>query len=88
MAGKGTGSKAPPVLKDGVIYSTWKHELEAWIILTDTPKEKQAIQIYLTGLEDQYRDLISKIPISELNDENGVTVLTDTLEAYCEADKL
>ena len=41
------GAKAPPVLKDGVVYSTWRHELEAWQLLTDLAVEKQAIQIYL-----------------------------------------
>ena len=81
------GAKAPPVLKDGVVYSTWRHELEAWQLLTDLAVEKQAIQIYLYGLEGQFRDLISKIPIRTLNAQNGVKALLDKLDEFCVADK-
>ena len=81
------GAKAPPVLKDGVVYSTWRHELEAWQLLTDLAVEKQAIQILLYGLEGQFRDLISKIPIRTLNAQNGVKTLLDKLDEFCVPDK-
>ena len=80
-------SKAPPILKDGVIFSTWRHELDAWVLLTETPKAKQAIQIYLNSLEGKYRELVSKIPIADLNKETGVKTLVDKLSVFCEQNK-
>lgn len=85
MAGK--FSKAPPVLKEGVSYRKWLHELEAWQLLTDTEVKKQAVQIYLYGLEGQYKDLISKVAITELNRDNGVKTITDKLDLFIKEDE-
>ena len=78
-------TKAPPVLKDGGSYAKWKHEVAAWQILTDLPKEKQAVSLFMYGMEGTCQDLISKLPISDLNKEGGVKLITDALDIYCEA---
>ena len=76
-------SKAPPVLKEGSVYAVWLHELSAWELITDIAKSKQAVHVYLYGLEGQYKDLISKIPIADLNTEGGLKVITDKLGGFC-----
>ena len=70
-------SRAPPVLKDGGDYLKWKHELDAWCILTDVAVEKQALSVSLYGLEGKAKDLIGKLPIKDLHTTGGVKLITD-----------
>ena len=86
MAGK-TSSRAPPFLKEGDSYSMWKHKLLAWEILTDLPKEKMGIAVYLNGLDESYQKIVSKIQIADLNEEDGLKTLLKQLDKYYESDK-
>ena len=79
-------TKAPPVLREGVPYAGWLHDLSAWEIITDTDPEKQALQVYLYGLEGRYKDLISKIPVEKLKKAGGIKVITDKLGPFCAED--
>ena len=80
-------NKGPPVLKEDRSYSQWKHELSAWVLLTDLEKKKQGIAVYLNGLEGKYKELISKLPIADLNKDEGVTLITNALYIYCESNE-
>ena len=80
-------NKAPPVLREGVVYATWKKELSAWELLTDTDKKKRGVQVYLEGLEGRFKQLVSKIPIEDLNKDEGVKTITDKLDTYCSEDE-
>ena len=81
-----SAGKAPPVFKEGSSYAQWKHALSAWKILTGIEKEKQALSVYLHGLDPVYQEVISKLDINLLNHEGGVKLITDTLDVYCESE--
>ena len=88
MVGENTKlGKAPPVLRDGVIYEAWKHDLSAWEVITDTEKKKRGLQVYLYGLEGRYKDVISKVAVEDLNVDEGVKVITEKLDKYLQKDK-
>ena len=36
----------PPVLRDGMDYEDWAHDVEVWKIQTDLPLAKQGAAIY------------------------------------------
>ena len=86
MASGGNGAKAPPILKEDGSYSQWKHALEAWQILTGIPEDKQALSVYLHGMDSKYQEVISKLEIKLLNSKDGVKHITDTLDVYCESE--
>ena len=79
--------KAPPVLKEGVLYEAWLHDISAWELITKTEAAKRGVQVYLYGLEGKFKDYISKIPIKDLNVDEGVKVITDKLDTFCAVDK-
>ena len=79
--------KAPPVLRDGVSYASWKHELSAWVLLTDLTAEKQALSVYVNGLEGKYKDLVSKIEVKDLNHKDGMKKIIARLDEFCEGQK-
>ena len=82
-----SAAKAPPVLKSNGNYSAWKHQIEAWELLTDIPEEKRALAVYLQGLEGDYKDVVSKIELADLNKKGGVKVIIELLNRYCDSQK-
>lgn len=78
-------AKAPPVLKEDGSYSSWKHQLAAWQLLTDVKEEKQALAVYLQGLEGRFKEVVSKLEIAELNKKDGVAKIVTLLDRYCQS---
>ena len=80
-----TGGKAPPILREDSSYGQWKHQIEAWKLLTEVAEEKQGLSIYLHGLDEKFKDIISKIDIKDLNSKDGVKKIIDKLDVFCES---
>lgn len=78
-------AKAPPVLTENGNYTAWKHQLQAWELLTELKEEKKALAVYLQGLEGRYKEVVSKIDIQELNTKDGVAKITTLLDRYCQS---
>ena len=77
-------AKAPPVFKEGMSYSNWKHQITAWEALTSLPAAKRGLSVYLHALEGTHMEVISKLPIAELQTETGVQKILALLDRYCE----
>ena len=88
MMSKSSGcGKAPPVLKEGGNYSSWKHQLQCWEILTDIPAEKRGLSVYLNALEGGHKEVVSKLSVTELSSATGVLKITTLLDRYCDDKK-
>lgn len=92
--------KNPPTFDEGKPYESWKNEVEMWIRVTELSKKKQALAVAL-GLTGRAREAAMEIPVTDLNEDNGMTKLLEkldglflveekdrTYEAYSNFDKL
>ena len=43
--------KEPPLMREDLLYSEWKKELDIWSDFTDVTAERQGGALYLTDLE-------------------------------------
>lgn len=86
-----TGVKcAPPVFGGEKSYARWRTELEAWLLVTNVDKKKQAITVALSFPEgSEVRDRIfSQVEINYLNSEDGMAKLLEYLDKWYKKDKL
>lgn len=84
------GKCFPPVFGGDKSYERWKIELEAWQIVTTIPSKKQAINVALSFPEgSEVRDRVfSEINIQNLNADDGINKLIQTLDKWYLKDKL
>ena len=74
-----TNYKAPPILEDEVSYGRWKKELALWEIFTDLPLKKRGAAVSLS-LSGKARDIAISIPIEDLQKDDGLKNLTESLD--------
>ena len=70
----------PPILSCIDEFEEWLHETEIWQCFTDLDKDKQGPTIYLS-LDKKIRKTCSDIKVKDLNSENGVYILVNTLKS-------
>ncbi|XP_050732766.1 uncharacterized protein LOC127006649 isoform X7 [Eriocheir sinensis] len=86
-----TGVKcAPPVFGGEKSYVRWRTELEAWLLVTNVDKKKQAITVALSFPEgSEVRDRIfGEVEMNDLNSEDGMAKLLEYLDKWYKKDKL
>ena len=71
--------KTPPIWSDEKSYDQWKTEIEAWQVVTELKAAKQAPAVALS-LDDQKREVPLSIPLEELKQTTGMTVLMQKLQ--------
>ena len=77
----------PPVFnKEECDYEEWKKDLELWTLLTDLPKNKEAIAVHLS-LSGRARQATSELSVDDLKLEDGITKLTAMLDRVFLKDK-
>ena len=62
----------------------WKLQTQAWTVVTELSKEKQAIAVALNLPEDNERKIKEKVfgELDVLNSENGMSVHFEFLDRY------
>ena len=73
-----TSYKFPPDFA-GKTYEAWRREVSLWQHVTDLDIKKQAAALALS-LTGQYRDIATSIDDSQLNCDDGVKNLLETLD--------
>lgn len=79
--------KNPPKFEENMTYEKWKNELEVWQLVTDLDKKKQALAVTLT-LTGRAREAALEVAATELNKDEGMKTLTDTLDKVFEKEKI
>ena len=74
-----SNNKTPPVMGPDTDYDRWKNELSVWKLVTDLDKKKQALAVTLS-LSGKARQTALDIPVEELNEDEGMTVLISALD--------
>ena len=71
--------KAPPLWPENLSFESWKQEVDIWLTVTDlkTPQQAGALVLSLTG---EKREIAKEIGLTELNSNNGPTILLDKLK--------
>ena len=73
-------------------YELWKLQIQAWTVVTELSKEKQAVAVALNLPEDDKRKIKEKVfgelELNVLNSENGMSVLFEFLDEYLLEDEL
>ena len=81
-----------PRLTGSTNYELWKLQTQAWTVVTELSKEKQAVAVALNLPEDDKRKIKEKVfgelELDELNSENGMGVLFEFLDKYLLEDEL
>ena len=81
-----------PTLTGSTNYELWKLQTQAWTVVTELSKEKQAVAVALNLPEDDKRKLKEKVfgelELDVLNSENGMSVLFEFLDRYLLEDEL
>ena len=75
---------------EGMSYKTWKNKTDMWKIITTIPKEQQATIVLLQSLEGNAKAerAVSELTATDVNNENGVTLLIKQLDKVFESDKI
>ena len=76
----------PPVLRDGMNYEDWAHDVEVWQIQTDLPLAKQGAAIYLS-LEGDAKKNCKSISVASLKGEDGVNFILSKLKSLYALDE-
>ena len=73
-----------PMLTGWTNYGLWKLQTQAWTVVTELSKEKQAIAVALNLPEDNERKIKEKVfgELDVLNSENGMSVHFEFLDRY------
>ncbi|KAK4314174.1 hypothetical protein Pmani_014507 [Petrolisthes manimaculis] len=84
------GKSMPPVFGGDKGYERWKTELEAWQLVTNVEKKKQAITVALSFPEgSEVRDRVfNEIEITVLNADDGMKALLQQMDTWYKKDKL
>ena len=81
-----------PTLTGSTNYELWKLQTQAWTVVTELSKEKQAVAVALNLPEVDKRKIKEKVfgelELDELNSENGMSVLFEFLDRYLLEDEL
>ena len=81
-----------PRLTGSTNYELWKLQTQAWTVVTELSKEKQAVAVALSLPEDDKRKIKEKVfgelELDVLNSENGMSVLFEFLDRYLLEDEL
>ena len=81
-----------PTLAGSTNYELWKLQTQAWTVVTELSKEKQAVAVALSLPEDDKRRIKEKVfgelELDVLNSENGMSVLFEFLDKYLLEDEL
>ena len=81
-----------PRLTGSTHYELWKLQTQAWTVVTELSKEKQAVAVALNLPEDDKRKIKEKVfgelELDVLNSENGMGVLFEFLDKYLLEDEL
>ena len=81
-----------PTLTGSTNYELWKLQTQAWTVVTELSKEKQAVAVALSLSEDDKRRIKEKVfgelELDVLNSENGMSVLFEFLDKYLLEDEL
>ena len=81
-----------PTLTGSTNYELWKLQTQAWTVVTELSKEKQAVAVALSLPEDDKRKIQEKVfgelELDVLNSENGMGVLFEFLDRYLLEDEL
>ena len=81
-----------PTLTGSTNYELWKLQTQAWTVVTELSKEKQAVAVALNLPEDDKRKIKEKVfgelEHDVLNSENGMSVLFEFLDRYLLEDEL
>ena len=67
-----------------MLCKTWKNKLQMWELITSVPKKEQDIIVLLDALEGYAKaeKAVADIKANELNDKNGLKVITDKLDKF------
>ncbi|KAK4322794.1 hypothetical protein Pmani_006461 [Petrolisthes manimaculis] len=84
------GKSMPPVFGEDKGYERWKTELEAWQLVTNVEKKKQATTVALSFPEgSEVRDRVfNEIEITVLNADDGMKALLQQIDTWYKKDKL
>ena len=65
-------------------YELWKKEIEAWTVVTELRKEKQAVAVMLNLPGDNIikQKALEELTLEELNCENGLSILFEFLDKH------
>ena len=66
--------KDPPRIRPDMEFVKWKKEVAMWQVITKLPKSEQALALALS-FEGIFRNWAMRMPISQLNAEDGVDQL-------------
>ena len=81
-----------PTLTGSTNYELWKLQTQAWTVVTELSKEKQAVAVALNLPENDKRTIKEKVfdelELDVLNSENGMSVLFEFLDRYLLEDEL
>ena len=81
-----------PRLTGSTNYELWKLQTQAWTVVTELSKEKQAVAVALNLPADDERKIKEKVfgelELDVLNSENGMGVLFEFLDKYLLEDEL
>ena len=81
-----------PSLTGSTNYELWKLQTQAWTVVTELSKEKQALAVALNLPDDDKRKIKEKVfgelELDVLNSENGMSVLFEFLDRYLLEDEL
>ena len=79
--------KAPPEMRDGLLYSDWKKEVSIWTNVTDLDAKKQGGALYLS-LSGKARDtVLTEVSGDDMKKDTGVKLITDCLDKLFLKDK-
>ena len=80
-----------PRLTGSTNYELWKLQTQAWTIVTELSKEKQAVAVALNFPDDKRKikeKVFGELELDVLNSENGMGVLFEFLDKYLLEDEL
>ena len=81
-----------PMLTESTNYELWKLQTQAWTVVTELSKDKQAIAVALNLPEDDKtkvkENVFGELELDVLNSENGMSVLFEFLDRYLLKDEL
>ena len=65
-------------------YELWKKEIEAWTVVTDLNKEKQAVAVVLNLPDDKVikEKVFEELTLEKLNSKNGLSILFEFLDKH------
>ena len=71
--------KQPPILQGEEFYTDWMKELQIWMLLTDLPKEKQGLAVFLS-LPENILECIRHLSIGDISRGEGLKLILDKLD--------